>query len=243
MTSINKTHPQAALVTGGAKRIGKAVCLKLSSLGFAVALHYNHSKLEAQKVVDEIRNEGGVCELLACDLNRPHETETLIKKAKKIFPGLNLLVYSASIFEPSELKTATLDSLDRHFNINFKAPFILTQHFIHLCGQGHIINILDTNITKNWSKHFTYLLSKKTLYELTKLSALALAPAVRVNAIAPGFVLNPISKSGKSSRTTKDIPLKRRGNVEQITECIEFLIKNDYLTGQVIFNDGGEHLL
>ena len=240
---MDKMYPQAVLLTGGAKRIGRAICLKLSSLGFAVVLHYNHSKQEALKVAEDIRREGGSCELLACDLNRPRQVMTLIKKAKKIFPGLNLLVNNASIFEPSELKTATLNSLDRHFNINLKAPFILTQNFAHLCQRGHIINILDTNITKNWSEHFTYLLSKKTLYELTKLSALALAPDIRVNAVAPGFILNPVPKSGKSSRVIGDIPLKRRGNVEQITECIEFLIKNDYLTGQVIFNDGGEHLL
>ena len=239
-----KNNTGTALVTGGSKRIGQAIVLRLAQLKFNIALHYKESKQEAEKLAKEIRKEGIRCETFSCNLEDQKQTSTLIKKVYAKFPDLNLLINSASIFKKSDFKTASLESLDEHFNINFKAPFILSRDFANLCKKGHIINILDTNVVKNNTSYFTYLLSKKALMELTKMSAVELAPAIRVNAIAPGLILSPVHQDETYlNRLAKNIPLKIKGEPSQITQCIEFLINNPYLTGQILFNDGGEHLL
>jgi NAD(P)-dependent dehydrogenase (short-subunit alcohol dehydrogenase family) len=153
-------------------------------------------------------------------------------------------VNNASIFEPSSLLSLDVENLDRHFGVNFKAPFILTGIFAKLCGKGHIINILDTHITQNRTSHLAYLLSKKSLYDLTKLSAVSLAPQIRVNAVAPGLILPPVGKrSDHLDRLAQQVPLKRKGDVAHVVQSLRFLVENDYMTGQVLFADGGEHLL
>ena len=233
----------AILVTGAAKRIGRAICLSLSSLGYPIALHYHRSGDEAKKLTEEIQKKGGRCQLFPCDLSDEQQAEQLISTVRQKLPNLNMLINNASIFEPSTIKDLRVTVLRRHFAINFDAPCILTARFAQECKKGHIINILDTHIVNNATQHATYLLSKKTLYELTKLSAIELAPDIRVNAVSPGFILSPAhSKSGSIKRLTKKIPLKKQGQVDHITQSIAFLINNPYITGQVIFADGGEHL-
>lgn len=243
MNRTNQTRG-TALVTGGAKRIGAAIALRLAHLTFNLALHCNQSKKEAQALAKQIRDTGAHCEIFACDLSDPQETSQLIEKVCRAFPDLNLLINSASVFKKSTLKTATLESLDEHFNINFKAPFILSRDFANLCKKGHIINILDTNVVKNKTHYLTYLLSKKSLMELTKAMAVELAPDIRVNAIAPGLILPPLDQgTDYLDRLAKNIPLKTKGDPRQIAQCVEFLVTNPYLTGQILFNDGGEHLI
>ena len=128
--------------------------------------------------------------------------------------------------------------------VHVKAPYILTQEFARLCKAGSIINILDTHITENRTAHFDYLLSKKTLAAFTQQAAVSLAPKIRVNAIAPGLILPPVAeKADYLNRLAKKIPLKRKGNIENITHAVQFLAKNNYITGQVLFIDGGEHLI
>ncbi len=228
-----KSFKGTALVTGGAKRIGEGLAFKLAEMGFKIALHCNSSLTAAQDVAKRIQEKKGVCEIFPCDLNDEYAVQTLISTVRKQFPGLNLLMNNASVFEKSDIKTYDLENLKRNFTINLFTPYILTAEFARHCKKGHIINILDTHITKNRTAHFDYLLSKKTLAELTNMSAVALAPDIRVNAIAPGLILPPAGKN---------VPLMRKGNVEDITRAMEFLIKNNYLTGQIIFCDGGEHL-
>jgi len=232
-----------ALVTGAAKRIGKAICLSLSSLGFTIALHYNHSSQEAKKLSDKIQSAGGKCELFCCDLSDEKQTHQLITDVQKIFPGLNVLINNASIFEPSTIKNSTGAVLRKHFAVNFNAPFILTSQFAKKCKKGHIINILDAHIAQSATQHSTYLLSKKALYALTQLSAAELAPNIRVNAISPGLILPPVEKgSDHLERLSKKIPLQRKGSVDQITQTVAFLLSAPYIIGQNIFVDGGEHL-
>ena len=234
----------AALVTGGAKRIGKAIALALAEEGYDIALHYHYSSQEAKSVKEQIEQIGSACELFSCDLADIYQTSTLIKEVYKYFPDLNILVNSASIFEESSLLTGRLESLEEHLTVNFKTPFILSRDFALTCEKGHIINILDTHIVKNRTSHLTYLLSKKALYELTKLAAVELAPNIRVNGVAPGLILAPVSeKSEYLDRLAKQIPLQKKGDVGQITQSILFLLNNPYVTGQVIFVDGGEHLV
>ena len=238
-----KTRKGAALVTGGAKRVGKAICLALAEAGYDIALHYNRSEEEASSLAEEIEDRGGICETFRCDLSNARATSSLIGTAHKTFPGLNLLVNSASIFEKSSFRGADNESFRRHMATNLQAPFILSRDFANICGQGQIINILDTNIVKNKTAHFTYLLSKKALHALTELSALELAPDIRVNAIAPGFILPPVdNKKTNIDRLLQRVPLKKQGAIEQILQSIEFFLTNTYLTGQIIYNDGGEHL-
>ena len=242
--TFTKSNNQTVLITGSANRIGKGIALKLAGLGYNIALHHNNSREAALKTAAEIKRKGGHCEIFAADLGDEQETKALIPAVTAKMPRLTLLINSASIFEPSRLISLDLDNWNRHFSINLKTPYILTSLFANICKKGHIINILDTNITKNKTSYFAYLLSKKSLHELTKLSAVALAPQIRVNAIAPGLILPPAGqKTNYLDRLAKQVPLKRKGEISNITHSVKFLIENDYLTGQVLFNDGGEHLL
>lgn len=232
----------AALITGAAKRIGKSISLLLAVLGFDIALHYNQSRKEAIETAGEIESYGVRCELFSCDLANEKKVRPLIADVRKQFPNLSLLINSASIFEKSTL--ADSKAFDRHFNVNFKTPYILSCEFAKICKQGQIINFLDTHITQNKSLHTAYLLSKKSLAEFTKLAAVEFAPKIRVNAIAPGLILAPEGKKNDYlKRLAKQIPLQKAGNPNQIALTVQFLVESDYLTGQTIFVDGGENLL
>ena len=234
-----------ALVTGSAKRVARTIILKLSRLRFNIALHYHNSKKDALQTAREIEQNGVECELFRCDLSNSKETSQLIKKVAKRFPDLNLLINSASIFDKSSIKDVRLELLDKNFNVHVKAPLILSREFAKVCSDGNIINMLDTQVTRNKTKYFAYLLTKKTLAELTKMLAVELGPNIRVNAIAPGYILPPVWQDDKKylRQLKEKLPLKKQGNPEQIAMCVESLLRNPYLTGQILFNDGGEHLV
>ncbi len=243
MTLSSKTK-RAVLITGGAKRIGQAIALYLSQEGFDIALHYHKSKAKAEISKRQIKKKGGRCQLFCCDLQKEKEVLKLVNNAKNTFPQLNLLINNASVFNKSTIKSDSSKNFDQEFNINLKAPFLLTQQFAKTIKKGAIINLLDTHITANTTQHTIYLLTKKGLADLTKLSATELAPQIRVNAVAPGLIIPPENKSyNHLDRLAKNIPLKRKGNISNITQSVKFLIENDFLTGQVIYCDGGEHLL
>ncbi len=233
-----------ALVTGGARRIGRAICLKLSRLGYGIAIQYHESREEAEQLKEEIDRNGGTAATFQCNLLDAVQTRQLIPRVAEHYPGFNLLVNNASLFRKDTLQQADLAQYEDHHRIHSQAPFILTQEFARHGRKGQIINLLDTHVTGRQTDHFTYLLSKKNLLALTEMAALALAPDIRVNGIAPGLILPPEDESdGYLQRLAKDIPLKRRGHVENIEQSVGFLVENDFLTGQVIYNDGGEHLL
>ncbi len=235
---------KAALVTGAAKRIGRVIALHLASLGFDIALHYNTSPEDAQSTNKEILKRGVDCRLFRCDLTKTSAASRLISSVKKEFPHLNFLINSASFFEKSDFTLKSLNQLDKNFNVHLNAPYILTSEFARLVRKGQVINILDTNVLKNKTPYFNYLLSKKSLAELTKLAAVRLAPHIRVNAIAPGLILPPAGLGQDHlKRLAQNIPLKEKGSPEHISQTVEFLIQNDFITGQTIFVDGGEHLI
>ncbi|MBZ0166671.1 MAG: SDR family oxidoreductase [Candidatus Omnitrophica bacterium] len=238
------TNKHCALVTGGARRIGRAICLKLSSMGYTIAIQFHNSKTAAEELKAEIQQSGGEAGLFSCNLTDPTNTRKLIPLVLEHYPNLSVLVNNASVFEKDSLREADLALFEQHFKIHGQAPFILSHMFARHCKEGDIINLLDTHITQNQSQHFSYLLSKKMLLAMTEMAAVELAPGIRVNGIAPGLILPPDEKSEHYlRRLAKDIPLKRKGSLENVTRTVEFLLKNDFLTGQVIFNDGGEHLL
>lgn len=234
---------KTALITGSAKRIGKAIAIHLAENGFDIALHYNTSKAEAEETAKEIKNKGQNCILFQCDLLNIGKVLTLLDKVKQSFPHLSLLINNASIFEKRLFLETDLDFFENHFNINLRAPFFLSQSFAKNCKKGHIINLLDTNITRDRTKYFIYNLTKKTLSEFTKMAAAELGPNIRVNAVAPGPILPP-SNEGKEylERELKSVPLKRWGTITDTLQSIDFLIQNEYLTGQCIFVSGGDHL-
>ena len=234
----------AALVTGGARRIGHAIALSLAEQGFDIALHYFESQLEAQTVAKSIRKKGVRCELFRCNLAQEKETLALTVQAATKFSNLNILINNASIFIPSQFHRDDLKLFNDHWTVHVKTPFILTSEFARICKKGQIINILDTNIIRNKTSYVGYLLSKKALRELTQMAAVQLAPQIRVNAVAPGIILPATGKSASYLKErVKQIPLQRQGNEGNITQSIKFLLDNDFLTGQIIFCDGGEHLV
>jgi pteridine reductase len=234
---------QTALVTGGAKRIGKAVCLALARRGLNIALHYGKSVEAAEQTVAEIRDLGVTCELFQCDLNDLGQVSGLIKTVFNQMGQCQILVNSASLFLRGTFQETSLSFLEDHLTINFKSPFLLIQQFSEYAAKGLIINLLDTKITRSSEHFFAYTLSKKMLYELTRMSAKVLGPDIRVNGICPGIIL-PSSQTSDEvlNHLIQKLPLERKGNPGHIVQAVNYLIENDFVTGECLFVDGGESI-
>ena len=233
-----------ALVTGAAKRIGREVALHLARSGYGIALHYNNSKPEAMATAQLIYKMGMRCELFACDLACEDQTLQLLPQVLKAFPNLNLLVNSASVFIPNKLGAKDLTLFKAHWDINFKAPYILSGAFARFVNRGQVINFIDANVGKNKTGYADYLMTKKALLEFTRMAAIEWGPAIRVNGISPGMILAPVNNQPDDrARRARQIPLQRTGNIANILQTVTFLLENDYLTGQIIANDGGESLI
>lgn len=233
-----------ALVTGAAKRLGHEVALHLADQGYNIALHYNNSKKEAMATAQAIYKKNVRCELFSCDLANIKEAVRLLSEVYRSFPNLNLLVNSASIFIPNEFGAQDLSLFEAHWNINFKAPYVLSCEFARLAKKGQIINFIDTNVVKNTTCYADYLLTKKALAEFTRMAAVAWGPAVRVNGISPGMILPPVNRQKDDrSQRAKRIPLKTVGDPAYILDAVDFFLKNTYVTGQIIPIDGGEGLV
>jgi len=236
---------KTALITGAAKRLGKEMSIHLASLGWNIAIHYNTSETEAKLFLDELAGSypDQQFELFKADLNQSNEVEQLIPKVVETMGTIDLLINSASVFEPAKLSQTTTELFDRHMNINFKAPFILSRNFARNFNSGIIVNIVDSRIVTNKSNFAAYSLSKKTLWEMTKMAALEFGPEIRVNAIAPGLILAPEDKDEDYLWKLADhIVMKRPGGLKPILDSLDYILNNDYLTGQLLFCDGGENL-
>jgi len=233
-----------ALVTGAAKRLGKEVAMHLAAQGYDIALHYNSSKPEAMSTARAIHQMGRRCELFSCDLGDEAQVLTLVAEAFKSFPQLNLLINSASIFIPNQFGAQDLSLFKTHWDINFKAPYILTCEFARLVKKGQVINFVDTNAVKYKTKYEDYLMTKKALGEFTKMAAVQWGPNIRVNGISPGMILPPVNhQKDDRIKRAQQIPLKKVGDPKYILQTIQFLLGNDYITGQIIAVDGGEALV
>jgi len=236
---------QTALITGASKRIGRSVAEHLAAKGWNVIIHYNRSAEDAISLVQHLSAEypKQLFSSVTANLADSHEVQQLIPGIVKQSGPFELLVNNASVFEKSYLKDTSEDLFDRQFNVNLKAPFLLIRDFMKHCKSGNIINFVDTRITGNTSNFAAYSLSKKTLWELTKMAALECAPEIRVNAIAPGVTLAPAEEGEEYlQKLAKEIPMKRPGGVKPILNSIDYILKNDHLTGQLLFADGGENL-
>jgi len=234
---------QSALITGGAKRIGRQISLALADRGYTIALHYNTSEEEAKSLEKEIRIKKRNCILLQADLNDEDQAEKLVSKAIKDIGVIDLIINNASVFERNTFPETTRDIFNRHLNVNFKAPFFISQAYASQTTRGHIINILDTKITKLSKYYFSYTLTKKMLYEFTRMAAKELAPHIRVNGICPGLIMpEETMKQSMLESLIKKTPLKQKGGVAYIVSAVNFLLDNEFITGDVIFVDGGRHL-
>jgi len=238
---MNKT----ALITGASKRIGKAVAGHLAAAGWNVAIHYSSSGKDAEELVAGFRQKypGQEFGAVQADLSKIAETERLISETVKRFGVFSLLINNASVFNRGKITETTTSLFDSQVNINLRAPFILIRDFANLCKEGNIINFADTRITTNKPDYAAYSLSKKALWELTKMAALELAPAIRVNAVAPGLTLPPEGKDENYLlRLAKNIPMEKPPGLEPVLKSIDYILGNSHLTGQLLFADGGENL-
>lgn len=238
-----KKSKGAALITGAAKRIGQAIAFELARDGYDIAVHYHHSKRDAIQTAARIKRMGRRSEVFCADLSSYHDVSNLISAAKKAFPNLSVLINNASVYEAGKLAETEVELLEEQMDVNFRAPFFLSRDFARICKKGQIINLLDTRIAKNSSRYLVYTLSKKSLEALTKLAASDLAPKIRVNAVAPGVILPPVDdKNANLSELIKHIPLRKKGNEGYIISAVRYLLTNDFVTGQILYVDGGQHL-
>ena len=240
LKSANKN--KNALITGAGKRVGQAIAIALASDGWNVALHYNTTSPD--ETLAKIKAYGVKFCTIQADLNNLAEVERVLPQANVQLGEISLLINNASIFEKCSFAETNEDIFDRHMNINFKAPFFVSQAFAKQTTNGQIINLNDTRITDNKTTYFAYLHSKKALSELTKMLAVELAPQVRVNEVALGACDLPQSYDNKylEERVAK-LPLKKTINLSNIQHAITYLAEQNYLTGQTMFIDSGENLI
>lgn len=243
---------QSAIVSGGAVRLGQHIALYLAKQGYAIALHYCHSQAAAQSTCQEIRALGVPCEVFAADFSsfaqeNSDEFFHFLEKINQKLPPAHLLINSASVYKAATISETTPSEWNNHFAVNVRAPFFLTQAFATQKhwqeeGEGNIINILDNKIAFSQYHYAAYVLSKKSLAELTILAATEFAPKIRVNGIAPGIILpRPSRKEKYLNWRLGGVPLKKQGSVENILQAVDYLLQNDFLTGQILTVDGGEN--
>jgi len=235
---------KTALVTGGAKRLGRATALALAEQGVGVVVHFRASKEEADGVAAEVAEQGGRAWTLQADLGDPQEAEKLLDRAVAEAGPLDILVNNAAVFPESHLTDFTPDDLHASINVNALAPLLIARGFAAQNRAGHIVNFLDCRIADRDEHHAAYHLSKRMLFEMTRLMAVEFAPNVQVNAVAPGLILPPEGKDESYlAALAHTNPLQRFGGPEDITDTVLFLLKSGFITGQVVFVDGGRHIL
>ena len=233
------------IITGAATRIGAAIAKKLSGPKIEIVIHYNKSKSKAEKLKKELNKDGTVVYLIKADLAKEKEVQKLIKLSKSKLKYFDCLINNASLFENDKLENFTVKSWDIHLNTNLKTPALLSRAFANnIKGKNNnIINIIDQRVFKLTPYFFSYTLSKTGLYTLTKTSAMSLAPNIRVNGIAPGPTIKNKRQSEKHfKKQYLATPLRRKVDVEQICNAVDFFIKNRSITGQVISIDSGQSL-
>ncbi len=243
---VSPTLPRAALVTGGARRIGRGVALALAQAGFAIAVHCDTSLAEAEQTATDIRALGVKAVVLQASLGDEPSVRRLIGEATAALGPLGVLVNNASTFERDEWADATRASWDAHMEPNLRAPFVLTQDFAKALpddANGLVVNLLDERV---WSltPHFvSYTVSKAALWTLTQTMALALAPRIRVNGIGPGpTVPSPRQTPAQFAAQCASVPLQHGSSPDEIGFAVLAMLQMPSMTGQMLALDGGQHL-
>ncbi len=246
MSAIPPAIPRTALVTGGARRLGRAIALALAEAGFDIALHYAASQAEAEDTAAAIRALGRRAAILQADLARETDTTALFPAAQAALGPIGVLVNNASAFERDEWQDVTRASWDQHLEPNLRAPFVLSQAFARALpadAEGCIVNMLDQRV---WSltPHFvSYSVSKAALWALTQSLALALAPRIRVNGIGPGPALPSARQTADQfARQAASTPLHRGTSPDEVARAVLAILSLPAMTGQMIAMDGGQHL-
>jgi len=235
-----------ALITGSARRIGRAIALDLARDGWRVCVHYRRSAGEAEALVGEIRDAGGEAAAVAADLASEADVGRLIPLCRDAVGAPTCLINNASEFLVDTVASVTSESWDTHLDINLKAPVFLAKSlFLNLPegATGNVINIIDQRVWRLTPDFFSYTISKAGLWTATRTLAQALAPRVRVNAIGPGPVLKSVHQTEDDFEREAQSTLLRRGSSpEEIAAAVRFILGSPSLTGQMIVLDGGQHL-
>ena len=236
---------RTALVTGGAKRVGRAICLALAREGVNVVVHYNSSDAEAEQTCRELTAFGVQAWPLRGDLSDPDACERLVAACRATAGAVDIVVNSASEFVASCLAALDLEELARAMQVHALAPLQLIRGLLGLppTMPGRVVNMLDAHLQPPQRMHVAYNLSKRALQALTEMLAIEMAPLVTVNAVAPGIILQaPGQSQATFERMARANPLGRPGEVHEVVEAVMYLLQADFVTGQVLYVDGGARL-
>jgi NAD(P)-dependent dehydrogenase (short-subunit alcohol dehydrogenase family) len=248
LSTVDAGRPErgGALITGAARRVGRALARRAHAAGYDVAIHVRHADPDAEALATELAVRGGRAAIVTGDLTLDADLETLIGRAAAAVGPLTLLVNSASLFDDDRIDTLTPQSWDAHMSANLRAPILLAQAFAAALPADHhglIVNILDQRVLRPTPQFFSYALSKAALWHATRMLAQALAPRIRVNGIGPGPTLASIHQSPEDfAAEIAGLPLERGAAPEEIAEALAYLIDARAVTGQMIAVDGGQHL-
>ena len=241
---MNKT----IFITGAAKRIGKEIALTFKELGWNIIIHYNSSKKDADELADQINKDNpNSAKTVQGNLDIKEDIQKILSEVSDAFPSVDLLVNNASTFYPTPIDEISEDHWEKLVGSNLKGPLFLIQGLKEKLKEsnGSIINITDTNLTKGVANYSIYSAAKAGLEAITKGLARELAPEIKVNAIAPGAMLQPPDVTWteeQKNKVVESIPLKRMGSEKDIANTVKFLAHSEYITGQTIKVDGGRSL-
>jgi NAD(P)-dependent dehydrogenase (short-subunit alcohol dehydrogenase family) len=236
---------RSALVTGAGRRLGRAFAEALAARGAAVAAHYGESAEGAAEVVRAAQERGTPAVALQADLADPRQTAALVDRAAEALGFVDVLVNSASVFDPGGPLETDLGAWERALRVNLTAPFLLSQAFARRRARdpGVIVNLLDWRALRPAADHFAYTISKAGLASMTKSLALSLAPSIRVNGLALGAILPPAGQGIGPDRVVERVPAGRWGTVEEAVQALLFLIEGSgFVTGAILHLDGGRHI-
>ena len=233
-----------ALVTGAGKRLGRAISLALAQAGMDLAIHYQQSADDAASLAGEVRALGRRAWAFPADLSGDGDAAKLAARVIQSAGAIDVLINNASIYPEDRLADLSESALLDNVRVNAWAPFVLTRAVAAQGRRGSAVNFLDTRMRDYDARHVSYHLSKRMLFSMTRMMALEFAPRVRVNAIAPGLVLPPPGKDEAHLRELAPTnPLNAHGCADDIVRAVRFLLDSPFITGQVIFVDGGRHML
>jgi NAD(P)-dependent dehydrogenase (short-subunit alcohol dehydrogenase family) len=238
---------KVALITGSGVRLGRAIAKALAKEGCDLAMHYNRSAVEAESLREELKVFGGRYELFQADLSSPEQINNLVASIDVKFPHLDILVNNAGIYPKGKGLETDKETLLQVFSVNLFAQILLIKAFANQLPEtadGKIVNISDSKIFRHGTDHFAYRLTKSAINEMTMQFALELAPRITVNAVAPGIMMSLAGLEGMDMQPVVErrVPLKRIGSPEMIAENVVHLLKQDFITGQIIRVDGGENI-
>lgn len=241
---------RTALITGGAKRLGRETALTLAGRGMNIVLHYHTSGAAAAELAQRISSIGVKVYTVPGDLADPSRTDELMNRAIKAAGKIDVLINNAAIYRADQFSDLLPENLETSLRVNALSPLLLSRVFAaHFAARamgamgGSIINLLDCRIRDYDRGHVSYSLSKKLLLYLTEMMAVEFAPYIRVNGVAPGIILpEPGKGSEHIERLKLSNPLEKWGSVDDVTRTVLFLLESDFITGQVIFVDGGRFL-